>query len=81
MIREIKEEMEGKITVGDLLDTVKYDYPTFHLSMDCFWAESASGDMVLKEHEEAKWLMKDELDSVKWLLTDITLIDELEGKL
>ena len=49
--------MEGKITVGDLLDTVKYDYPTFHLSMDCFWAESASGDMVLKEHEEVKWLM------------------------
>lgn len=57
MVREIKEEMEGKITVGDLLDTVKYDYPTFHLSMDCFWAESASGDMVLKEHEEVKWLM------------------------
>ena len=57
LAREIKEELGVEIKVEALIDTVEYDYPTFHLSMDCFWAESASGDMVLKEHEEVKWLM------------------------
>ena len=77
LIREIKEELETEITVGNLIDTVEYDYPTFHLSMDCFWAEIVSGDLVLKEHEAAKWLMKDELDSVAWLPADVTLIDRV----
>ena len=77
--REIMEELEIEITVGELIDTIEYDYPTFHLSMDCFWAEIASGDLVLKEHEAAKWLTKAELDSVDWLPADITLIDKIKA--
>lgn len=75
--REIMEELETKIVVGELIDTIEYDYPTFHLSMDCFWAEIVSGDLVLKEHEAAKWLTTGELDSVEWLPADITLIDKI----
>ena len=75
--REIMEELETEITVGELIDTIEYDYPTFHLSMDCFWAEIVSGDLVLIEHKAAKWLTKDELDSVDWLPADITLIDKI----
>ena len=77
LVREIKEELETEIIVGELIDTIEYDYPTFHLSMDCFWAEIVSGDLVLKEHEAAKWLTKDELDSVEWLPADITLIEKV----
>ncbi|MGN0383361.1 MAG: (deoxy)nucleoside triphosphate pyrophosphohydrolase [Eubacterium sp.] len=76
--REIMEELETEITVGELIDTIEYDYPTFHLSMDCFWAEIISGDLVLKEHKAAKWLTKTELDSVEWLPADITLIDKIK---
>ena len=75
--REILEELETEIIVGELLDTIEYDYPTFHLSMDCFWAEIVSGDLVLKEHEAARWLTKGELDSVEWLPADITLIEKI----
>ena len=78
LVREIKEELEIEIEVGELIDTIEYDYPTFHLSMDCFWAEIVSGDVVLKEHEAAKWLAKDELDSVEWLPADITLIEQIK---
>ena len=77
LIREIKEELETEIMVGELLDTIEYDYPTFHLSMDCFWCEIISGDLVLKEAEAAKWLSKEELYSVQWLPADITLIDKI----
>ena len=77
LMREIKEELETEIAVGELIDTIEYDYPTFHLSMDCFWAKIVSGDLVLTEHEAAKWLSKDELDSVDWLPADITLIEEI----
>lgn len=76
--REIMEELETEITVGELIDTIEYDYPTFHLSMDCFWAEIVSGDLILKEHEAAKWLTKSELDSVEWLPADITLINKIK---
>ena len=79
LIREIKEELETEIIVGELIDTIEYDYPTFHLSMDCFWAEIVSGDLVLTEHEAAKWLAKNELDSVAWLPADITLIDKIKA--
>ena len=75
--REIMEELETEITVGELIDTIEYDYPTFHLSMDCFWAEIVSGDLVLTEHVAAKWLTKAELDSVEWLPADITLIEKI----
>ena len=71
------EELEAEIAVGELIDTIEYDYPTFHLSMDCFWAEIVSGDLVLKEHEAAKWLTKAELNSVDWLPADVTLIDKI----
>ena len=77
LVREIKVELETEIAVGELIDTIEYDYPTFHLSMDCFWAEIVSGDLVLTEHEAAKWLTKDELNSVEWLPADITLIDKI----
>ena len=79
LAREIREELDTEITVGELIDTIEYDYPTFHLSMDCFWAEIVSGDLVLKEHEAAKWLTKDELDSVEWLPADITLIETIKA--
>lgn len=71
------EELETEIRGGDLIDTIEHDYSTFHLSMDCFWAEIVSGDLVLKEHEAAKWLTRDELDSVEWLPADVTLIDKI----
>ena len=79
LVREIREELETEITVGELIDTIEYDYSTFHLSMDCFWAEIVSGDLVLTEHAAAKWLTKDELDSVEWLPADITLIDKIKA--
>lgn len=75
--REIMEELSTEIKVGELIDTIEYDYPTFHLSMDCFWAEVVTGQLELKEAEAAKWLTKDQLESVAWLPADITLIDKI----
>ena len=77
LIREIIEELDTEIKVGELIDTVEYDYPTFHLSMDCIWAEVKAGHLELKEAEAAKWLTKDQLDSVTWLPADILLIDQI----
>ena len=65
--REIEEELDTEIAVGNLVGTIEYDYPAFHLSMDCFWCEVVSGDLVLKEAEAARWLTKDDIDSVLWL--------------
>lgn len=79
--REIREELETEITVGSLINTIEYDYPAFHLSMDCFWAEIRSGDLSLKEHEAAKWLTKGELNSVAWLPADISLIDTIRASM
>lgn len=79
--REIREELETEITVGELLDTIEYDYPAFHLSMDCFWAEILSGGLILKEHEAARWLTKEELDSVEWLPADISLIKKIRSEM
>lgn len=81
VVREIKEELETIVRVGDLIDTIEYDYPTFHLSMDCFWCEVVSGELKLLEAEAAKWLSKDELDSVNWLPADITLIDKIREQM
>lgn len=72
--REIMEELDTEISVGTLIDTIEYDYPEFHLSMDCFWCKILSGDLVLKEHEAARWLTKNQLRDVEWLPADITLI-------
>lgn len=77
LIREIIEELDTEIKVGELIDTVEYDYQTFHLSMDCFWAEVKAGHLELKEAEAAKWLTKDQLDSIDWLPADILLIDQI----
>ena len=79
--REIIEELDTEVSVGELMDTVEYDYPAFHLSMDCFWCEVIEGKLVLKEAEDAKWLSKDELDSVQWLPADITLIERLKREI
>ena len=76
--REIMEELNTEIEVGELIDTIEYDYPTFHLSMDCFWAKVNVEELELKEAEAAKWLTKDELDSVAWLPADITLIGKIK---
>ena len=78
LVREIKEELDANIKVGDLIKTVEYDYPTFHLSMDCFWCELVSGEIELKEHEDAKWLDKNNIDSVDWLPADLDLINSLK---
>ena len=78
LVREIREELETEIRVGEMIDTIEYDYPTFHLSMDCFWAEIVSGELILKEHEAAKWLKKNELNLVEWLPADITLIAKID---
>ena len=76
--REIREELDTEISVGELIDTIEYDYPAFHLSMDCFGCEIINGNLVLKEHEDAKWLTKDKLDSVEWLPADLSLIDKIK---
>lgn len=81
LVREIREELETEIRVGELIHTIEYDYPNFHLSMDCFWAEVISGELTLKEHEAARWLTRDQLDEVEWLPADITLIDRLKEEL
>ena len=75
--REIKEELDTEIAVLDKIGTIEYDYPAFHLSMDCFWCEVLSGDLVLKEAEAARWLTKDELDSVQWLPADQTILEKI----
>ena len=75
--REIKEELDADIEVGELIETVEYDYPAFHLSMDCFWAEVVSEKFIPKEAEAVKWLGIDELDSVQWLPADLGLIESI----
>ena len=75
--REIMEELDTEIKVGKLIDTIEYDYPTFHLSMDCFWCEIVKGELVLKEHEAARWLTRDQLGEVEWLPADVTLIEKV----
>ena len=81
LAREIKEELDTTIKVGELIDTVEYDYPDFHLSMDCFWCEVISGDLVLLEAQEARWLTKDKLDSVEWLPADMGLVERIRREI
>lgn len=79
--REIMEELDTEILVGDLIDTIEYDYPEFHLSMDCFWCEIVKGDLVLKEHEAARWLTKEQLGEVEWLPADVRLFEKIREEL
>lgn len=81
LVREIKEELEIEIKVGEIIHTIEYDYPTFHLSMDCFWGEIIKGDLILKEVEDARWLTMDQIYDVKWLPADIILIDLIKKKM
>lgn len=78
--REIMEELDTEITVGELLTTVEYDYPKFHLKMHCFLCTVASGKLTLKEHEAAKWLKKENIDSVDWLPADLIVVEKLKKK-
>ena len=78
LVREIKEELGATIKVGNLIDTVEYDYPNFHLNMQVFWGEVISGKLVLKEHQAARWLSVHEIDSVNWLPADLELVDKIK---
>ena len=79
LAREIKEELDTVIEVGPFIDTIEYDYPTFHLSMDCFYCEVKEGHLELKEAEAAKWLTRETIDDVNWLPADVTLIDKIKA--
>lgn len=79
LTREIHEELDTEISVGNKLGTIEYDYPTFHLSMDCFECEIISGKLTLLEHENSAWLNKDNLHSVDWLPADLTILDSVES--
>ena len=81
LVREIQEELDVKIEVGDLIDTIEYDYPSFHLSMDCFGCVVVDGEIILKEAEDARWLGKDGLYSVNWLPADMALIKKIQNSL
>ena len=78
LVREIREELESEISVDEYIDTIEYEYPEFHLSMRCYWCSLISGELVLKEAEDAKWLDVETIDSVQWLPADITLIDKVK---
>ena len=81
LVREIREELDTDISVGDCLTTIEYDYPAFHLSMQCFWCRILDGTPVLKEHEAARWLDPDGFDHVDWLPADLTIIDLIKEKM
>jgi 8-oxo-dGTP diphosphatase len=76
--REIREELDAEIEVGESAGRIEYDYPEFHLSMDCFFCTLVSENMTLREHEAAKWLRPADLDSVAWLPADLSLIERLK---
>lgn len=77
--REIKEELDTIVRVEERIDTVEYDYPTFHLSMECFWCEIEDGELVLKEHEAARWLTREQLDDVDWLPADMQILEQIKA--
>ena len=79
--REICEELDTIIDVGDYIDTIEYDYPTFHLSMECYWCTVVEGKLTLLEHENALWLDRDSLLSVEWLPADLVIIDKVRDGL
>ena len=77
--REIGEELEARIFIERLVTTVEWDYPAFHLKMHCFWCHIESGSLTLKEHEAARWLAADELESVKWLPADLQILEKIRN--
>ena len=78
LIREIAEELNTEICIDGFLTTVEYDYPEFHLSMDCFWCHIKEGTLTLLEHEAARWLPIDNLRQVDWLPAYILVVEEIE---
>lgn len=81
LAREIKEELDAEIEVGEYLDTIEYDYLTFHLSMRCYWCKVVAGEIVLKEAEAARWLTKETIDDVEWLPADLTIIEKIKREI
>lgn len=81
LAREIREELDVQIRVGELIEVVEYDYPAFHLSMDCFWCEITGGELKLLEAEAARWLTRDALDDVQWLPADRLLLESLRRQM
>ena len=79
--REIGEELDAEIEIGDLLRTVEWDYPAFHLTLHCYWSTLATGSLRLNEHDSARWLAKEELHSVRWLPADLSLLEDIAGAL
>ena len=77
LVREIKEELKSEIRAGEKLCTIEYDYPKFHLTMHCFWCDLLDGEPVLLEHEAARWLTTDELNSVDWLPADVQVVEAI----
>ncbi|MGN1276865.1 MAG: (deoxy)nucleoside triphosphate pyrophosphohydrolase [Floccifex sp.] len=78
LIREIQEELDTVIQVDFYLDTIEYDYPSFHLSMDCFVCSIVEGNLILKEHEDSKWITKEEIENLSWLPADLTIINKVK---
>ncbi len=78
LMREIKEELDTTIDVGEYIDTIEYDYPSFHLSMECYWCTVKEGKLTLLEHENAQWLDRDSLLSVEWLPADLEIIEKVK---
>ncbi len=81
LVREIREELDAGIAVDRYLTTVEYDYPAFHLSMDCFWCSLTEGHLTLLEHEAAKWLPLHAMRQVNWLPADLIVIEAIEASL
>ena len=79
LVREIREELATEVEVGDLLTTVEYDYPQFHLSMQCFWCRIIGEPPVLKEHEAARWITIEDIDTLDWLPADRTIIPRIKS--
>ena len=81
LVREIREELNAEINVGDLIETVEWDYPAFHLTLHCYWCTLVSEELTLLEHESARWLRADELSSVNWLPADESLVERIKDSL
>ena len=81
LVREIREELNAEIAVGDLIETVEWDYPAFHLTLHCYWCTLVSEELTLLEHESARWLRADELSSVNWLPADESLVERIKDSL
>lgn len=81
LVREIKEELDSDILVEEYIDTIEYDYPTFHLSMNCYFCKLILGELTLKEADDARWLTKDTIGDVRWLPADITILDKIKKRL